>query len=126
MNYMDHRCGVRHPLRLLARLHVPGRVPLLAQARDASLGGVFLEVRPSRLPMRALLHVELLPHGDAPPVRLAAMIVRKTTEGVALMFDDFAPRPLSRLLRVESYNRDLSGAHRWKPVPHHHYRKGGH
>lgn len=126
MNHMDHRCGVRHPLRLLARLHVPGRVPLLAQARDASLGGVFLEMRPSRVAVRALLDVELLPHGDAPPVRLAAMVVRKTSDGVALMFDDFAPRALSRLLRVERYNRDLCGADRWQPVPHHQDRRGGH
>jgi hypothetical protein len=87
---MEHRCGARHRVRLVARLRLASGEVFMAPVRDLSLGGVFVELDPSCLPLRAIVGLELLRPGIGPVLRREAMVARHGRRGAGLVFDDYA------------------------------------
>lgn len=97
---MDHRCGTRHDLHFHARFHVPSSGWNTAEVSNASMSGLFLSG--VQLPLRAVVTIELpagtgLRKSDG-GMACRAMVVRANGAGVGLVFDEFGPAPVRRLL----------------------------
>lgn len=97
---MEHRFGARHALsgRLVLRSASTGPVP--AQLREASISGMFVEAPPEAFSTNTVVDVEMTVPG-ATGLRCyhwQAMVIRKSRDGLGLMFDRVRPPAISRLL----------------------------
>lgn len=97
---MEHRFGTRHPLsgRLVLRTATGGPVP--ARLREASISGMFVEAPPEAFGTNTVVEVEMTVPG-ASGLRCyhwQAMVIRKTREGLGLLFDRVRPPAITRLL----------------------------
>jgi hypothetical protein len=102
---MDHRCGVRHYSGASICLSGPGG-SITATVRSASISGAFVEI--SGHGWRPLTTVELsaeraTSEGTCFCVA-AAMIVRVTPDGVALLFDELNSSLLALLSAQPGYD----------------------
>lgn len=100
---MEHRIGTRHPVAVEIVLHPMGKVPLVGCTREVSISGMFVEAPPQHLPLHSLVELELtLPVALSPRTfRWQAMVIRRTDNGVGLMFDRLRPPAITRLLANE-------------------------
>lgn len=97
---MEHRFGMRHPLCGRLTLRPPGAGPVAAQLREASISGMFVSTPPEMFSCNTVVDVEMTVPG-ATGLRCyhwQAMVIRKTAEGLGLMFDRVRPPAISRLL----------------------------
>ena len=97
---MEHRCGIRHPLCAAVTLH-PRRLGAVAgRIREASISGMFVETAPELFCDNAVVDVEVILPGVSAlrTFRWQAMVVRRTENGLGLMFDRLRPPAISRLL----------------------------
>lgn len=96
---MDHRFGCRHAIRATVILVTPDGSEVSAILRDISMSGAFVETRAKR--WRPYLPVEFQLTGGSAGVgvqtRAIAMVVRSTSDGVALMFDVAKPALVASL-----------------------------
>jgi hypothetical protein len=80
----DRRWSTRKHLALSVELEVPQQAaPIVADLRDLSLGGLFVETR-FLLPLHPLIVTFKLPARDT--IRLGARVVHRTPAGAGLMF----------------------------------------
>ena len=73
---------------------------MLAQTREVSISGMFVETAPEAFSANSVLDVELTLPGPAGlrTYRWQAMVIRRTTTGIGLMFDRLRPPAITRLL----------------------------
>jgi hypothetical protein len=97
---MEHRLGIRHAVDARVVLHVPGSNPMHGRVREASISGMFVETRDRFPGLNSVVELEMtLPPEDAGSTfRWQAMVVRRTSTGVGLMFDRLRPIAITRLL----------------------------
>jgi hypothetical protein len=97
---MEHRLGTRRAVRTAVVLCSHGGTSVLAQTREVSISGMFVEAPAALLAAREVIDVEMsLPvTTGSRTFRWRAMVVRKTAAGVGLMFDRLRPPAISRLL----------------------------
>lgn len=100
---MDHRCGTRQNIPVLATLYPRMAGPVRARVRNMSISGMFVEIRPHAavLPLQSLVEVEFTIRkagGATRRYRCLAMVARATPEGLGLMFDRLNPPAVVRLL----------------------------
>ncbi|HLJ39420.1 MAG TPA: PilZ domain-containing protein [Steroidobacteraceae bacterium] len=101
---MEHRWGERHVIERMVSLRAGGwRV--LARLRNMSSSGAYLQCAvPSANVAR--IHVDFRDGADS--VRLAAHIVRRTSDGIGVEWGEFAPRSVMRmLLRAEQHPTEV-------------------
>ena len=97
---MEHRVGVRHALAGRLTLRSPGQGAVTGRLREASISGMFVETAPEFFACHSVVDVEMVLPGTAGlrSFRWQAMVIRRTAEGVGLMFDHVRPPAISRLL----------------------------
>jgi hypothetical protein len=117
---MEHRFGSRRTVRTAVVLHPRGAAPVLAQTREVSISGMFVETTPESFCANSVLDVELTLPGAVGlrTYRWQAMVIRTTPTGVGMMFDRLRPPAITRLLAgIDSgLLRPASGAEGGKPV----------
>lgn len=97
---MEHRFGNRRRVRAVVVLHARGAAPVLAQTREVSISGMFVETPPESFAANSVLDVELTLPGAAGlrTYRWQAMVIRTTATGIGMMFDRLRPPAITRLL----------------------------
>ena len=97
---MEHRFGSRRVVRATVVLHAHGAAPVLAQTREVSISGMFVETTPESFAANSVLDVELTLPGAVGlrTYRWRAMVIRTTGTGIGLMFDRLRPPAITRLL----------------------------
>jgi hypothetical protein len=96
---MDHRCGERRAIGTTVLLRRRGWAGwVVAELADLSISGAYLRLQGPGMPLRAQVRLEA-PRPDGTPglMHCNAMVVRVDRGGVALMFDELAPRGLAPL-----------------------------
>jgi hypothetical protein len=90
---MEHRCGERQLLNIeaVARCRALGRVRV--RIRDASIGGLFVEMPTTGIAPNVPLELGFIVNGDARPrpYRIQGLVTRITKEGVGLYFGHLTP-----------------------------------
>jgi PilZ domain len=104
---MEHRWGIRIQSDLPIRLDISSRT-VDARITDVSLSGAFVEVS-ERIPPEVSVEVQfdLMRSKNSKLYRAAARVVRRTEQGVALEWFEFAPRVIRTLcavLRIRAIN----------------------
>ena len=97
---MEHRCGVRRDLDLTVLVRRRGWAgSVVAQIRNISITGCFIQGPPAAFPLYALVRLEAAQPGDAGARWMAcnAMVARVATNGVGLLFDQVRPAGLLSL-----------------------------
>ncbi len=97
---MEHRCGNRHPLRTLVVLYAAGGAAVRGHTREVSISGMFVDVASAHFVTNSVIDIELTVAGTSGlrSYRWQAMVVRRTGEGVGLMFDRLRPPAVGRLI----------------------------
>ena len=97
---MEHRFGNRRNVRAAVTLHPRGAAPVLAQTREVSISGMFVETTPESFSANSVVEVELTLPGAAGlrTYRWQAMVIRTTATGIGMMFDRLRPPAITRLL----------------------------
>jgi len=97
---MEHRFGVRHPLGGRLTLRNPGQGAVTGRLREASISGMFVETAPEFFACHTVVDVEMVLPATAGlrSFRWQAMVIRRTVDGVGLMFDRVRPPAITRLL----------------------------
>lgn len=100
MGRMEHRCGSRHPLAGGLVLYARDAVPVAATLREASISGMFVETAPQAFYCNSVIDIEMTLPATAGlrTYRWKAMVIRKTAEGIGLMFDRVRPPAITRLM----------------------------
>jgi c-di-GMP-binding flagellar brake protein YcgR len=85
---MEHRCSKRKPIQHNVVVDSPGLGLTSADIGDISVGGMFVQTDGLNFPLDAPVFVAFdIPAGtDHDDFGLEAMVVRRTTSGVGLMF----------------------------------------
>ncbi len=98
---MEHRWGRRIALQTSVRLIAGSGDAVPAVTANVSISGAFVRTA-HRLAPWTPLEVELVLADRLPPrrVRLAAHVIRATSDGAALEWAELAPRPVRELLRA--------------------------
>jgi hypothetical protein len=89
---MEHRWGERISVRADVRLHC-AKWDAAGHLKDASLSGAFIH---TRLLVPAWSQIELELSGE----RIAAFVVRVTSDGLGIEWSEFAPRVIRDLLSL--------------------------
>jgi hypothetical protein len=104
---MEHRLGVRRPIHAAVLLYPPAGAPVAGRTLEVSISGMFVETAPDTFAQgafadNAVLEVELTMPGSADlrTYRWQAMVIRKTRNGIGLMFDRLRPPAITRLLET--------------------------
>ncbi|WKZ12041.1 MAG: PilZ domain-containing protein [Gammaproteobacteria bacterium] len=97
---MEHRLGTRRPVATAVTLHPPGGIPVAGRIREVSISGMFVETPPELFSGNTVIGVELTLPGstDLRTYRWQAMVIRKASSGLGLMFDRLRPPAITRLL----------------------------
>lgn len=94
---MEHRCGARKPLNLEVTIHCPRLGSVRAQARDISIGGMFVQTATG-----FVVNEPVTIDFRSPPAHAAhhwyAAVVHTTSNGAGLIFDTFRSTELATLL----------------------------
>jgi hypothetical protein len=116
---MEHRCGNRHPLRTLVVLHTTGGIPVRGHTREVSISGMFVDVAPEHFSANSVIDIELTVPGTTGlrRYRWQAMVVRRTGDGVGLMFDRLRPPAIGRLMAIAEMD-DVALPSRITPLHH--------
>lgn len=101
---MEHRCGNRHPLHAPVVLHTAGGIPVRGHTREVSISGMFVAVDPKLFGANSVIDIELTVPGMSGlrTYRWQAMVVRRTGDGIGLMFDRLRPPAIGRLMAIAS------------------------
>lgn len=100
---MERRMNVRVPLRMEVGIAFPGAVFLTGHTEDVSFEGMYVRTGATQLPRHGLVQLEFVVHDQRRHrhLRLSALVVRKTRNGVGLMFancEDVVFESIARLL----------------------------
>ncbi|MGD2075910.1 MAG: PilZ domain-containing protein [Gammaproteobacteria bacterium] len=95
---MEHRCSARKPFRFQLLIYKNGLPVQSGVSRDLGLGGVYVEVGGCEWRKHECLEIEFLDAGRA-GMRLPAVVVHQSAQGVGLMFDGISGEQ-RRALRV--------------------------
>jgi hypothetical protein len=109
---MEHRCGARHPIDGVLTLVAAGVGEHTARLVEASISGMFVETRaPAPFCCNSVVDVEMTLPGDSGlrTYRWQAMVIRKTGQGMGLMFDRMRPPAITRLLASAAAGMPLPG-----------------
>lgn len=95
---MEHRWGWRLRVDLTARVGDAAGEMKSARLRDVSVSGAFLETA-ARPPTYGCIDVQFKTHrGETRAI--AAHVVRTTSEGIAVEWEEFAPTHVARLMET--------------------------
>lgn len=108
---MEHRWGRRAALDVEVTINDRPLALLRGRIRNISISGAFVQTKIS-LPINTRVELVFTPHKDDPNrvYRLDAIVLRRTPEGLGMMFSQFNPKSLADLIdraaivRVESTN----------------------
>lgn len=100
MAAMEHRCGMRHPVEGTVTIAAPGIGAVPARLIEASISGMSVEMAAVPFCCNSVVDVEMLLPGDTElrVYRWQAMVIRKTADGMGLMFDRLRPPAITRLI----------------------------
>jgi len=106
---MEHRCGTRKPLVADVVIQNHDQPPILGQTRNISLGGMFVDTKHTKLPVKAFVKVTVfqIVNKQQESFCTPAFVIHSKESGAGLMFIDLnaeAAQPLQYLL---SDNPDL-------------------
>ncbi len=83
---MEHRCSVRKPVEFQLLIYKNGLPVQSSFSRNLGLGGVYIKAGTSEWRKNECLEIEFLGCGKA-GMRLPAVVVHQSAQGVGLMFD---------------------------------------
>jgi hypothetical protein len=106
---MEHRCSARKPFKFQLLIYKNGLPVQSGVSRNLGLGGVYVEVGGCEWRKHECLEIEFLDAGRA-GMRLPAVVVHQSSQGVGLMFDGISAEQ-RRELRVLLFS-DESGTTR--------------
>ena len=88
---MERRWGLRKPIQVDVVIDNQPTCLVRGQIGDVSIGGLFVRTEPDRLRMNSQVELVLmLQQGEGTQVyRMPAMVVRLTSNGAGLMFDQY-------------------------------------
>ena len=96
---MEHRWGRRIPLRIPVRLILESGGAVIGETDNISFSGALVQTaRPVRLWAHLQVEVILAREFAGEAERVAAHVIRKTRDGAAIEWCDFAPRAVRTLL----------------------------
>lgn len=100
MGRMEHRCGSRHPLSGVVMVYARDGSSARTVLREASISGMFVEASPQLFCCNSVVDIEMTLPGTAGlrTYRWKAMVIRKTEQGIGLMFDQVRPPAITRLM----------------------------
>lgn len=118
---MEHRMNVRIPLHMEVGIEFPGSAFITGHTGDVSFEGMYVRTGKASLPRHGLVKVEFVIHGERQHahLRIPALVVRTTPEGVGLMFgncDEEIFEGIARLLE-QQFNTSEEGARDTLPGP---------
>jgi len=96
---MEHRWGRRIAIKIPVRLIVESGDPVIGETQNISISGAFVQTaRP--VPLWARLEVEVILPGqrERRPERVAAHVMRRARDGVAIEWCDLAPQAVRALV----------------------------
>ncbi len=96
---MEHRWGWRLRVDLTARVGDAAGEMSIARLRDVSVSGAFLETA-VRVPAFSCVDVQFRTCRGGNSRALSAHVVRSTSEGIAVEWDEFAPADVARLMET--------------------------
>jgi hypothetical protein len=102
---MEHRCSVRKPVEFQLLIYKNGLPVQSSISRNLGLGGIYIRAGTSEWRKHECLEIEFLGHGKA-GMRLPAVVVHQSAQGVGLMFDG-----ISSEQRLELRTMLFSSAH---------------
>lgn len=83
---MEHRCSVRKPVEFQLLIYKNGLPVQSSVSRNLGLGGIYIRAGTSEWRKNEFLEVEFLGCGK-PGLRLPAVVVHQSAQGIGLMFD---------------------------------------
>ncbi|HKJ08849.1 MAG TPA: PilZ domain-containing protein [Gammaproteobacteria bacterium] len=103
---MEHRMNVRIPLHMEVGIEFPGSAFITGHTGNMSFEGMYVRTGNTGLPRHGLVKVEFVIHGpqEHAHLRVPALVVRTTPEGVGLMFgncDEDIFEGIARLLEQQ-------------------------
>lgn len=104
---MEHRCSVRKPFNLQLLIYKNGLPVQSGVSRNLGLGGVYVEVGGCEWRKHECLEIEFLDGGKG-GMRLPAVVVHQSAQGVGLMFDGISGEQ-RRALRVLLFAKESGG-----------------
>ncbi len=105
---MEHRCSVRKPFAFQLLLYKNGLPVQSGVSRNLGLGGAFVEAGSCEWRKNQRLEIEVLGCGKA-GLRLPAVVVHQSEQGVGLMFDGLSSEQ-RRELRVLLFSNEKAEA----------------
>jgi hypothetical protein len=102
---MEHRCSVRKPIEFQLLLYKHGLPVQSGVSRNLGLGGLFIETGVNEWRKNEYLEVEFLGHDGNPIMKLAAVVVHHSEQGVGLMFDALSSEQ-RRILRSWLFDKE--------------------
>lgn len=102
MGPMEHRCGTRQAVSAAVTLYPHDCEPVLGRIQEASISGMFVATAPHLFCENGVIDVEVTVPGTAAlrTYRWQAMVVRRTENGLGLMFDRVRPPAIAHLLHA--------------------------
>lgn len=93
---MEHRCGIRVPVALVALVYHRGIPVAWAQAHNISQDGLFVQSPHACFPKGTPLSIELMGESRGRPVlvRLSAVVMHASTGTMGLMYDAVDPETI--------------------------------
>lgn len=85
---VEHRCGERLPMKLLATVHKADGEMIPVTVRNLSSGGAFIAFPADRAKLHGLVELELGLPGEEQPWHWRALVIYQRADGAGLMFDD--------------------------------------
>jgi len=105
---MEHRCSVRKPFEFQLLIYKNGLPVQSSVSRNLGLGGVYIKAGTSEWRKNECLEIEFLGCGKS-GMRLPAVVVHQSAQGVGLMFDGISSeqrRELRVLLFSAEHDRE--------------------
>jgi PilZ domain len=96
---MEHRWGNRHDTNKSVRLRTAGGAAAQGRVLNVSVSGAFVS---THLPAPVLSHIQVsfeVGHWDGEPATIDAQVIRRTAQGLALEWTEFAPEAVWALMQ---------------------------
>lgn len=99
---MEHRMNVRIPLHMEVGIEFPGSAFITGHTGDMSFEGMYVRTGRAALPRHGLVKVEFVIHDKRrhAHLRVPALVVRTTPEGVGLMFGNYDEEMFEGIARL--------------------------
>jgi len=99
---VEHRCGNRVGIQTAVEIEARGLAPVVGQARDLSLAGMFVELERGSLPLNLAVHLrfEVAASGPSSSCQIDGVVVRQAPCGCGLLFSDLDSATLDILRSV--------------------------